>query len=329
MDIILGIPAGGIPRPWKHFDIKSIMINAYELIRTPRLLNKIKDIGLRNFLDFNGIIYVDSGGYQFLKNNINISIKDIAKIYNYLDADYFITLDQPPNHNVSISSENTDNFINGFLKKNIENFKKLHSYYKIKNLIPVIHPPRLFAKREYEEYSKIINTNIIAFGGLVPYFLTKKGLNGGRKEGLKLLYWFRNIHKRKIHVMGLGAPSLIPLLKKIGINSTDSSTWRLKAAFGKIILPNTGERHITDRKIKFGGKKISSEEIELINKVLDKMNLDLNFEDLKRSFRLRALFNAYVILHYDTAYNLEKNPYKSLFTYLSELKKSVNNFTIN
>jgi len=318
INIILGTPITGTPKPWEYFDVPAIMVNAYELIKSQKIFKKVKEKGLRKILNFDGEIYVDSGGYQCLRHGIHIDVKSIAKIYKILDADYYVSLDYPLNiSNVDSKSENKSmRLMKKVAKRNVRNYKVLYKEYKVKNLIPVLHPPEQLASTEYQLLIEITDSDIFAFGGLVPYFLTTKGVSNGRKVGIKMLYWLRKIYPGKIHVMGLGAPSIIPILSKLNIDSTDSSTWRLKAAYGKIILPGKGERHISSREINFGRKKISSEEIEMVNRILDDLCISITYEDLKCSFKLRALFNAYVVLRYNNYYS-DDNAFRALLEYAS------------
>ena len=95
--------------------------------------------------------------------------------------------------------------------------------------------------------------------------------------------------------MGMGSsPLMLHIAYFLGVDSTDSSGWRRKAAYGKIILPGTGERYICNRSGKFSRKRLTHQELELLNKcqcAICSTNPSLLYTD----WRARAIHNEYVI----------------------------------
>jgi len=91
-----------------------------------------------------------------------------------------------------------------------------------------------------------------------------------------------------------------PILAAVGVDSTDSATWRLKAAYGKVLLPGEGERHVTDRRVNFGKAKPKDGELEELHNLLNARGFPLLedfFERIRTSFEYRALVNAFVVIH--------------------------------
>jgi len=284
--VILGMPLNGVPNPWEHFDVPAIMLNAYEIIKRAGLRKKIrKEGGLHNFLNYNGKIFLDSGGYQAMKNKITINLDVLKKVYHTVKADYYFSLDYP-SLNVVYDIEK--------IRLTISNYLELRKYFN--NLIPVIHPPQYRAIEEFETYRKH-DSKYIAIGGLVPLMLTSKGISNGRKRAIDLIAEIRSKHKSKLHIMGLGAPTIIPIIKALNVSSTDSATWRIKAAHGKIMLPFGGERYVSKRGAKFGVVPLNEEEKNLIEKIKCPILNEFGWEGLQTSFQIRALFNAWVILN--------------------------------
>lgn len=110
----------------------------------------------------------------------------------------------------------------------------------------------------------------------------------------------RRVYRGRLHVLGLGSPSVTPILAKIGVDSTDSATWRLKAAYGKVVLPGGGERHVTNRVVNFGRAKATLEDLHTLYTFLKNTGfpaLDDFYQRLSTSFEYRALVNAWVVLH--------------------------------
>ena len=305
MLVVLGTPLKGRPRPWERFKVPALMVNAYEIIRNEKLRKDIEAKGgLHEFLNYDGTIFLDSGGFQAMKHGIEIKISELISVYKIAGADYYFSLDYP-----CMSARSSEEKI----IKTISNFEKLVKI--VENVIPVIHPNIERALREYEAYMKY-NPEYMAIGGLVPLVLTTKGLSNGRKRAVELIASIRRMYKRNLHVMGLGAPTVVPILKVLGCNSTDSASWRVKAAHGKIVLPNGGERHITDRNAKFGITTLSEEEIMFIDKLKCPILEEYGWERLRTSFEARALFNAWITLYSSTNNFKQINgPFSKLIEY--------------
>lgn len=305
MLVALGTPLKGRPRPWESFKVPALMVNAYEIIRNEKLRKDIKAKGgLHEFLNYDGTIFLDSGGFQAMRYGIEIKLNDLINVYKIAQADYYFSLDYP-----SISARNSKEKI----MKTISNFEKLVKV--IENVIPVVHPNVKRALEEYEAYMKY-HPKYLAIGGLVPLVLTTKGFSNGRKRAIELIARIRGTYDENLHIMGLGAPTVIPILKVLGCDSTDSTSWRVKAAHGKIMLPNGGERHITGRNIKFGVTTLTEEEITFISKLKCPILEEYGWEKLRTSFEVRALFNAWITLHSNTNNSEEINgPFRKLLEY--------------
>ncbi len=280
----LGTPLKARPRPWEHFKIPALMVNAYEIIKNEKLRREIQARGLHDFLNYDGIIFLDSGGYQAMKGGIDVKIEDLIEVYKMAEADYYFSLDYP-----SFTARNCERKI----AKTIANYEKLRRV--LENVIPIVHPDMNRALAEFGAYSKC-SLQYLAIGGLVPLMLTTKGLLNGRKMAVDLIAKLRMLHKGRLHVMGLGAPTVLPIIETLNCDSTDSTSWRLKAAHGKIMLPNGGERYISFKGAKFGVVPLSTCEREFIEKLQSPIVKECGWEVLQKSFEARALFNAWITL---------------------------------
>ncbi len=305
LKLIIGSPiATNIPF-WKLIKVNAVMFNAYDIIRKKSIYARIlRGESLREILDIpKGIeIWIDSGGYQIMKKGVSISIERIVELYNALDADYFISLDYPliPR----------DDYMTRYKKitMTLRNYEYLSKKVD-KIIIPVVHySPEIEDVRRYISfYQEFENHEFIAFGGFVPPLMAPKGMHNMRTSSILLLVYLRKIfYDKKIHVMGAGSNSMIPILRVLNVYSTDSSTWRVKASYGKIILPWGGERHASPRKANFGGRLVSDDELRMILRVLKQHNGlfgEINdIQSLKSflfsKFENRAIFNLWIIVNF-------------------------------
>ncbi|WP_069806740.1 hypothetical protein [Vulcanisaeta thermophila] len=290
MKIILGTPLSARPKPWLYFRVPAVMVNAYDVLRSKLFA---RDHSIKNWLQYDGEVWMDSGGYQFLKHGITPNLNDIARVYDhYWDVRYYLNLDYPP-------SPSDDEFTaRDKLKASMSNFEVL--VRRFDNVVPVIHyhwstGVVLEYLRKYLDY----NPECIAIGGLVPYILVIRGVpRNSRRNALSFLREVRREFRGCIHVLGLGSPILNPILRAIGIDSTDTSTWRLKAAYGKVIMPGGGERHVSGRQVNFGRRVASLSELLELRDYLFRTGFPLvdRFDDVRGSFEYRALVNAWVVL---------------------------------
>jgi queuine/archaeosine tRNA-ribosyltransferase len=312
--VALGTPLKARPRPWEYFKVPALMVNAYEIIKDEDLRREIQARGLHEFLNHDGIIFLDSGGYQAMKKGIDIKIEDLIHVYKLARSDFYFSLDYP-----SYTPKNSKIKI----AKTIANYEKLCE--ALENVIPIVHPNINRALTEFEAYSKH-SPQYIAIGGLVPLMLTTKGFLNGRKTAIDLIAKLRMLHEGKLHIMGLGAPTVLPIIEILNCDSTDSASWRLKAAHGKIMLPNGGERYISFKGAKFGVVPLNDHEIEFIEKLHSPIFKEYSWEDIQRSFEVRALFNAWITLL--VASKPEKWEINGTFSKLLSYAKSYSSFKL-
>ncbi len=322
--LILGTPLQAIPRPWLLLPIEGVMVNAYEILSYG--LSKVRGRNLRRILGIDNTdieLWIDSGGYQFLSRGLNPGVDKIAKVYREVDADYYISLDYPPGprDDEKIRAMKIAKTVSSFMSmKNM-----LRGLIEEGRLIPVFHlsvgESLRIQLRVYESHSITA-----AVGGLIPHFMQLSG-KGSRLKAVLFLLLMRKIWRGKLHALGLASAAIIPLLKSIGIDSGDTQSWRHKAAYGKIIIPTIGERHISSRRVKFGPSTLREEEYPLYREYLNKasriLRKQLSHEDLVNSFEARALFNSYILLEVASngaRYRGPSRAFMRLFERIQELK---------
>jgi len=283
--VILGTPLNSPPRPWYSFEVDGLIINALELgncVEQPRAL-----------LGFEGrFLLIDSGGFQVMKKGLDLSVDFVAKLYTKCIADAYLSLDYPPTPNDD--SEVAE-------KKYEASFRNWLRLRRILGdaVVPILHIYRdenLFYKylKKYLDY----NPPMLAIGAAVPYILITRGVpRGSRLFAIRLIAEARAEYHGWLHVLGLGSPSITPVLAALKVNSTDTSTWRVKAAYGKIILPGGGERHVTSRDVRFGRRKLRDEELVELLEFLRRTGFKAinEVDEMLGSFEGRALINAWVV----------------------------------
>ena len=259
MKIILGIPDTKVPI-WKICDI-------------PLMINQL----MWDSVEWENETWVDSGGYQIMVKKRKIGLEDVLEKYKILNADYYISLDIPATPCEKPS------------ELNFKHFEYLYTKFDNKKIIPVIHAYDVESiKKAIDFYSQY--TDYIAFGGIVPPSLNKVA---SQKLAVAMYRLVRKEWKGKIHVLGAGSP----FMRKVfyDADSVDTSTYRVKAIHGMVLLPGKGERYVGERKISWGARRISEDELESLKAFLEKTHypFPIRFDNWVD----RALINAWVLLH--------------------------------
>ncbi len=284
MKIIIGIADASIP-VWKF--INEIMFNQL-------LWRKIRN---KNIMNGDSLIklWIDSGGYQYMMHGRKPALEELLNTYKEIEQfsntlkPFFMMLDMPPRNIMDRNS----------WKRNIDLYEELISRYSGESVIvPIIHfyYPSIHILEALDHY-KAYNPPIIAYGGIIPPLLKKTRYRLPSLLGLLLL---RRSWNRKIHVLGAGSPIMIRLARIIGTDSADTSTWRVKAAYGNILVPGKGERNIGRAKAWRAPRANDNDLVKLKHFLIETGFPQIGkFDELIKTFRGRAIINLWVIAKMD------------------------------
>jgi tRNA-guanine family transglycosylase len=299
-------PVNAQPKPWTHFKIDGLIVNAYEILQKNSANKNVKEKGIHQYLEFKGPVTMDSGGFFFMmKKVLNVHPQEILELYELSKPDFGVVLDHPLEPNLSYYQRKKR------LLKSLENTKYMLHAERNKNpeLIPVVHG---YSKRTIAWYIKALHKigefETYGIGSLVPSVFNSKGA-GGINNVVKIVSYIRKLlPEKKIHVFGIGSTITMHLMFYTGANSIDSSSWRTKAAFGAIQLSGIGDRYITSKKRNRKYRDLSKTEGKILDQCKCPVCKKEGLEKLKTSFKARALHNSWVFQkEVETARKLTKN----------------------
>jgi len=262
-------------------------------------------------------VWVDSGGYQIMTRGLKIDLNETIERYRRIEGDYYMSLDVPPNKFCETSKE--------LVAKNIRNFEYLFTKLE-KNIVPVIHCYESILLFDAIDTYKSYGVKVVAYGGAVPPSLAKGG-KGSRTTPLIPLAIITKVFNGHVHVLGLGGTSVLyTALQYLQVASLDSSSWRVKAAYGKVIIPGRGERYVGNGSAKFGRKDLLPEDLDTLVKSLEQTGFPYisEVELLLKTFRGRALINAWIVKHYPHVLE-ETNGY----AWIINFSKKLSNMSVN
>jgi len=297
---VLGIADGRL-KIWNLIDT-DVMVNQFIIYK-----NSLKLPSRRHFS-----LWIDSGGYQIMKHNVRVDMEDVIRRYALIDAEYYMSLDIPVTDPRQANQK--------VIEKNYKNFLELIKHLPDKNIIPIIHLyPSKYLLKFSQEYIDL-GCSIIAYGGIVPPLLRKTKLRF--KALLGLLILLKSFPNVRFHVLGAGSYLMIRIFESLGVHSLDTSSWRVKAAFGHVLIPGLGERYVGNRNIRFNTPRIKRMELEVLYNSLKNTNFPLmeNFYSLLKTFEGRAIINAWVIAKINQGIS-RKSSFFKLYKKLLKLKE--------
>lgn len=276
MKLIFGVPDKSVPI-WDFLPSIEVMIN---------------NLGWRWGRPPARVVWVDSGGYQAMVRGAKLRLEDVVARFRSLDGDIYISLDTPP---TSLCPDDR-----GLVLRNIEVFDVLRSRLDDRVVVPVVHCYAPHLMLEAIDIYRSLGAKIIAFGGAVPPSMARMG-RGSRVAPLIALAIAVKASRVPIHALGIGGSiTMYSVVKVLGASSVDSSSWRVKAAYGKILVPGLGERYVGNGRARFGRVDLKPHELEMLKQYLEKTGFPYidKVEEMLRTFRGRAIINAWVIYHY-------------------------------
>ena len=275
------------------------------------LSNSQKNKDIHETMEFEGQIFVDCGIFQkgFYKHFVNERkvVEYLFKIiewYRHLKPDIASALDIPSqkcaNKKVKVSR----------LKWSIKNYKVMREVIDT----PLYLGVSVFSLDEIKLAHKLINNIVgdtpeyIALGGLVPLMRQfEKNIKLG-KIILRTIFEFHKVFPNSyLHVYGLGDHIWYPLIRLVGATSSDYASYVLISAKGKVILPGTFPKYISNiTRIKKDNKLVyyrrpkdqtfSKEEIKLLNSCQCPVCKKFSVKELESNLEYRLIHNLFVIL---------------------------------
>ena len=220
----------------KEFGWKEVITNAYIIWRHPKLYKEALEKGIHSFLNFDGVVMMDSGAYQIWQyGRIEVSNEEIVQFQGEIKPDIGTFLDVVMPHNISYQ-EAAEGVKQTLL--NAEICRELGSE-EVSWLATVqgsVYPDLVKAAAErlrelnFEYYalgSLKIATNEWKFKPQIDYAVS----------GLSILP-----RDRPVHFWGLGHPATFGLFVLMGFDSFDSASYALYAKDDRLMFPWGTER---------------------------------------------------------------------------------------
>jgi len=253
-----------------------------------------------------GRLFLDNGAFTANMTGIELDIEKVIFVQETFKPDLTIPLDYPFRPGMSVSQ------MMKFWKRTTKNILYWQTSTNLNGkLVPALHTwDKKTLIENVEWLQKSADAEYVALGSIVnPQFTEYTGFFGDRQPRKELLDMIclalSCVEKKsdfKVHLMGFGSsPLMLHMGYYLGVKSTDSTGYRRKAAYGKIILPGTGERYVGETSTEFGvsaslqdGNPIRSRDLALLENCTCPVCM-VNKYQLWADWRARAIHNEYVM----------------------------------
>ena len=238
-------PRAGLRRsPWEMTGTQAILVNAYDFLanhRTRQVASEIRkgQPTLQEHVEFDVPLMLDSGGFNFQKHaDISINPLDVLNLGIDFKVDVSVVLDHPflpksADEEISIRWRNTLANTRRMFKEFTSRNGELPSDFQ---LMPVLHGhDDETLERCHKEIVEIWGDDppIVGIGSLAPL-----ARNGSKRKVIKILCKARQLFPdAHIHCFSLGSALLMLFAFYCRVNTVDSQTWILSAAFKNVQLP--------------------------------------------------------------------------------------------
>jgi 7-cyano-7-deazaguanine tRNA-ribosyltransferase len=225
------------PQYWKVFpQINTGMFNA-SLIKenTDPKISAILETGIHKFLDFNGVAFVDSGGWIYRKHKLNFSQEEILILQEKVGADIASSLDFPVKLMYKPDNQDmTESVHNAIWASKNRNIQRMLLFASIHGNDPIVlrNIIRLLNKKG--------NFDGFAVGSLLPIYSNYSLLVD------IIIAVRRELPHQPIHVYGLAGPVIAELLAFLGVDTMDSSSFVISAANKCYAVPGFRRIHVRD-----------------------------------------------------------------------------------
>ena len=227
--------------PYYLPQLRAIMISYADFFQTAAQRHRALDQGLHAYL---GVpthvkVFLDNGAFYFLGKIGHVPEREYNEFVARAKPDWWPI----PQDFIPVATLNEEQQHECFLRTMAANVAYRHDGYT-----PVIHISRYL--RQYTVAVKadeqLALKPAIALGGIVPNLLRARKAMPYQEVLDALLYVREEFSTKHIHVFGIGGTATLHLAAVLGIDSVDSSGWRVRAARGIVQLPGSGDRSLAE-----------------------------------------------------------------------------------
>ncbi len=222
------------PKELKEMGFGMIITNSYIIYKTPELREKALESGIHRFLDYDGIVEVDSGSFQLMRyGEIKVTNREIIGFQEEIGVDIGTFLDIPTPPDEPREKAARDLEITLERAKEAAEIKRMAMNAAVQgSTYPDL---RTYAAKKLSD----MNFEIHPIGAVVPLMESYRyrdlvDVVIASKLGLR--------PDRPVHLFGAGHPMIFALAVTMGVDLFDSASYALYAKDDRYLTPEGTKR---------------------------------------------------------------------------------------
>lgn len=248
MKIVAGLSLKGLKppvwdtdSPYYLSDLKAVMVPYADFHYMPARRRQAMEIGLHASFGIPSYmsIYLDNGAFRFSRDEGEVPRQDYEAFVTQAKPNWYaIPQDYIPTPRMSDVKQLE------CLQKTMD----VNQSYSHDGYVPILHISRHLDEylRQFKANERLRSKPIFALGGIVPNLLrTPKAMS--YREILDSVRRVRaTFADRELHLFGVGGTATLHVAALLGLDSVDSSGWRVRAARGIVQLTGIGDRAVAE-----------------------------------------------------------------------------------
>ena len=227
--------------PYHLPGLDSIMVSYADFHQRPSFRHRSMEFGLHTSLDIpeHVKIYLDNGAFRFSRTGGEVPRRDYKAFVEKAQPNWYaIPQDYIPTPRMEDNEQ-----LECLQKTMVVNKGYSHDGY-----VPILHISRYLDAylRQFEANERLRAKPIYAIGGIVPNLLRAPKAMGYQEVLDKVRQIRETFADRELHLFGVGGTATLHVAALLGVDSVDSSGWRVRAARGLVQLPGIGDRAVAD-----------------------------------------------------------------------------------
>jgi 7-cyano-7-deazaguanine tRNA-ribosyltransferase len=184
-------------------------------------------------------IYLDNGAFRFSRAGGEVPRQDYEAFVEQTQPDWYAI----PQDYIPTPRMDDDEQLDCLQRTMAVNKGYSHDEY-----VPILHISRHLDEylRQFEENEQLRSKPIYAIGGIVPNLLRALKAMGYQEVLDKVRQVRETFANRELHLFGVGGTATLHVAALLGVDSVDSSGWRVRAARGLVQLPGIGDRTVAN-----------------------------------------------------------------------------------
>ena len=248
MKIVAGLNLNNIePRVWDATSpyylhaLDAVMVSYADFHQNRTRRHRAMEKGLPLSLDIPKAmkIYLDNGAFRFSRLGVEVPRQDYAAFVKQAQPDWYaIPQDYIPTPRMDDDEQ----------LECLQQTMAVNQAYSHDGYVPILHVSRFMDEYLcwFKADDKLRSKPVYALGGIVPNLLRAPKALCYQELLNKVRRVRETFSDRELHLFGVGGTATLHVAALLGVDSVDSSGWRVRAARGLVQLPGIGDRAVAD-----------------------------------------------------------------------------------